>query len=304
MGFVPDDFEVPELLEHERFRVRPLTVHDVVKDYDAVMTSRDHLWRQFGQAWGWPSADLTLEQDLIDLGWHQKEFQRRSSFDYAVMSPDETRLLGCVYVDPPEAAGYDAEVWLWVRASELDSGLDAELYATVRRWIEQRWPFRRVAYPGRDGPAPTPGATPGPDLRRLYRRWMLELWNGDLSVAAEIVTDDFVVHQARADGAASEEVRGPEAVARMVREGHAPFDELTFRIEVGPVVEGDMVAARWLGRGRYRGGMPGATAAAGTPVAFGGIDLLRARDGRFAEYWVSSDGLQLMAQLGALGPGP
>jgi predicted ester cyclase len=146
-------------------------------------------------------------------------------------------------------------------------------------------------------------ASPAPDLRQLYRHWMLELWNGDLSVATEIVTGDFVVHQARADGASSEETRGPEAVVRMVREGHAPFDGLTFEIEVGPVVEGDMVAARWVGRGRYRGGLPGATAPAGTPVAFGGMDLLRARDGRFAEYWVSSDGLQLMAQLGALGPG-
>ena len=141
------------------------------------------------------------------------------------------------------------------------------------------------------------------DLRQLYRRWMLELWNGDLAVVGELVTDDFVVHQARADGAASEELRGPEALVRMVREGHGPFDGLRFRIEVGPVVEGDMVAARWLGRGRYRGGLPGAAAPAGTPVVFGGIDLLRARDGRFAEYWVSSDGLQLMAQLGALGPG-
>jgi predicted ester cyclase len=141
------------------------------------------------------------------------------------------------------------------------------------------------------------------DLHQLYRRWMLELWNGDLAVAEELVTDAFVVHQARVDGAGSEEVRGPEAVLRMVREGHAPFDGLAFEIEVGPVVEGDMVAARWVGRGRYRGGMPGAPAPAGTPVAFGGIDLLRARDGRFAEYWVSSDGLQLMAQLGALGPG-
>jgi predicted ester cyclase len=141
------------------------------------------------------------------------------------------------------------------------------------------------------------------DLRQLYRRWMLELWNGDLAVAEELVTDDFVVHQARVDGASSEEVRGPEAVLRMVREGHAPFDGLAFEIEVGPVVEGDMMAARWVGRGRYRGGMPGATAPAGTPVAFGGIDLLRARDGQFAEYWVSSDGLQLMVQLGALGPG-
>jgi predicted ester cyclase len=145
-------------------------------------------------------------------------------------------------------------------------------------------------------------ATRASELRRLYRRWMLELWNGDLAVATELVTDDFVIHQARADGAGSDERRGPEAVVQLVRDGHAPFDGLTFEIEVGPVVEGDLVAARWAGRGRYRGGMPGATAAAGTPVGFGGIDLLRARDDRFAEYWVSSDGLALMGQLGALGP--
>jgi hypothetical protein len=152
VGFLPAAFEVPELLEHDRFRLRPLTIHDLVKDYDAVMSSHEHLWDQFGQAWGWPPADLTLEQDLIDLGWHQKEFQRRSSFDYAAMSPDEARLLGCVYVDPAEKVGYDAEVWLWVRASELASGLDGLLYGTVRRWIEERWPFDRVAYPGRELP--------------------------------------------------------------------------------------------------------------------------------------------------------
>jgi predicted ester cyclase len=146
-------------------------------------------------------------------------------------------------------------------------------------------------------------ATRASELRRLYQRWMLELWNGELAVATELVTDDFVIHQARADGAGSDERRGPEAVVQLVRDGHAPFDGLTFEIEVGPVVEGDLVAARWAGRGRYRGGLPGATAAAGTPVAFGGIDLLRARGDRFAEYWVSSDGLALMGQLGALGPG-
>ena len=152
MPFVPSDFEVPELLEAARFRLRPLTVHHLVRDYDAVMTSREHLWERFGEVWRWPAADLTLEQDLIDLASHQKEFQRRSSFAYAAMSPDETQLVGCVYVDPPEKAGYDAEVWLWVRASELDTGLEAELYAAVRRWLEEGWPFRRVAYPGREPP--------------------------------------------------------------------------------------------------------------------------------------------------------
>ena len=34
---VPDDFEVPAVLEHPRFRQRMLTVNDFVKDYDAVV---------------------------------------------------------------------------------------------------------------------------------------------------------------------------------------------------------------------------------------------------------------------------
>ena len=31
------------------------------------------------------------------------------------------------------------------------------------------------------------------------------------------------------------------------------------------------------------------------------IDIMRIEDGRLAEYWVTSDGLALMAQLGAFG---
>ena len=30
------------------------------------------------------------------------------------------------------------------------------------------------------------------DSRRLHRRWLLELWNGDLAVADRVVTPDFV----------------------------------------------------------------------------------------------------------------
>lgn len=101
MPFLPRDFIVPALLETDRVRIRPITIHDVVKDYDAVMSSQEHLWAMFGEAWGWPPKDLTLEQDLIDLGWPQKEFQLGSTFDYAVMSLDEKQLLGCIYVDPP-----------------------------------------------------------------------------------------------------------------------------------------------------------------------------------------------------------
>jgi RimJ/RimL family protein N-acetyltransferase len=152
VAFLPSEFEPPPGLEHERFRLRPITIHDVVRDYDAVMSSREHLWGLFGEAWGWPPADLSLEQDLIDLAWHQKEAQLRSSFNFAVMSLDESRLLGCVYVDPAEKEGYDAEVTWWVRADELGGDLDQAVGEAARAWLERAWPFRRVAFPGRDVP--------------------------------------------------------------------------------------------------------------------------------------------------------
>ena len=132
---VPDDFAVPAGLETERFRLRMLTVRDVVADFEAI---RDH---------GAPG--LTLEQNLIDLGWHQKEFQRRTSFAYTVVAPDDDgHVLGCAYIDPSDEAGVDARAHCWVRGEAAE--LDGELYEAFRAWLEAEWPFERVAYPGRD----------------------------------------------------------------------------------------------------------------------------------------------------------
>lgn len=74
------------------------------------------------------------------------------SFAYTVMTPDEGRCLGCVYIMPTLKQGHDAKVTMWIRTDELASGLDDELYATVRRWITTTWPFRSPAFPGRDIP--------------------------------------------------------------------------------------------------------------------------------------------------------
>ena len=150
MKIVPDDFKVPEKLETNQFRLRMLTVNDVVKDYEAVMTSIDHLRGVFGEKSTWPSKDLTLEQDLIDLGWHQKEFQRRTSFAYTVMDPQETQCLGCIYIFPSENPDHEVEVYMWVRQSEYEKGLDPVLESTVKNWVKNEWPFQKVSYPGRE----------------------------------------------------------------------------------------------------------------------------------------------------------
>jgi hypothetical protein len=150
---VPPEFNVPLQLDHAEFKLRQLMIGDVVKDYDAVMSSVAHLRGIFGPKSNWPAPDLSLEQDLIDLGWHHKEFQRRTSFAYTMLSRDETLCLGCVYIYPTEAPGFDAEVICWVRASHSDR-LDRPLYAALREWLAVEWPFRRVAYRGREHPWP------------------------------------------------------------------------------------------------------------------------------------------------------
>ena len=151
-SFLPKDFPVPGKLVTERFLLRMLTIHDVVKDYDAVMTSLDHLQRSmpFGPDHAWPTEELTFEQDLVDLGWHQKEFQRRSSFAYTVMSLDESVCLGCVYMYPSPNDKYDAHIVMWVRQSEVENGMDEHLFGEVKQWVREEWPFKRPGYPGRD----------------------------------------------------------------------------------------------------------------------------------------------------------
>ncbi len=150
MLFVPEDFSVPDKLKTKEFRLRMLSVRDVVIDYDAVMSSIDHLQGVFGLRSRWPSKDLTFEQDLIDLGWHQKEYQKRTSFAYTVVSLDESICLGCMYIFPTTKKGFGCEVYMWVRESLYKKVLDNDLYDSVKRWMSEKWPFKKVAYPGRE----------------------------------------------------------------------------------------------------------------------------------------------------------
>jgi len=147
--FIPADFKIPKSLQNEHFRIRMLTVNDVVKDYDAVMSSVEHLKEMYPLS-NWPSKDFTFEQNLIDLGWHQKEFQNRNSFAYTVVNLDESQIIGCTYINPTLKEDYDAKITMWVRASVVKNGLDTILFDSVKKWIAKDWPFRKVAYPGRE----------------------------------------------------------------------------------------------------------------------------------------------------------
>lgn len=148
--FVPEDFEVPKSLQTKNMRIRPLLESDAELDYKAVMSSINHIRGVFGPDDDWPRDDLTFEDDVRALKNHEDEFHRRSAFTYTVMDQDEKNCLGCIYILPIHAKGYDAQVFLWVTSDAFQKGYDKELYKDVKNWLHNKWPFKKIIFPGRD----------------------------------------------------------------------------------------------------------------------------------------------------------
>ena len=147
-SFLPDSFEVPDSLTTDIFHLRMLSIDDVDNDYEAVMESKELLRVLFDGSW--PHDGFTLEENLSDLEKHQREFEQREAFTYTVVNLDDSKVIGCVYIFPSDSEDIDAVVYMWVRQSEYDKGLDPILFDTVRKWLVEVWPFDRVSYPGRD----------------------------------------------------------------------------------------------------------------------------------------------------------
>ena len=77
----------------------------------------------------------------------EAEIAAQETFNYAVLDKDETELLGCVYIDPPDEhspAGSDAIASWWVVDAAVGGDLERALDDFVPRWLAERWGFRAV----------------------------------------------------------------------------------------------------------------------------------------------------------------
>ncbi|WP_425516658.1 twin-arginine translocation pathway signal protein [Sphingobium phenoxybenzoativorans] len=146
---VPEDFTVPILVETKKFKIVPLGPDLAKVDFKAYMSSIEHLQKTFTRSTDWPHKDISDADAMRDMETEQARFRNRTSFAYAILTPDGSRERGCVYVYPSTVEGYDAVVRLWVTKDEYDAGFDAELYHWVVGWMRKDWPFAKVAYPGR-----------------------------------------------------------------------------------------------------------------------------------------------------------
>jgi len=148
-NLVQKHFIVPEKIANTKFIARKLCASDVYLDYLAVMSSIDTIRKTRGGSW--PTKDLTFEDDLIDLGWHQREFENKSTFAYTVMNPEETECLGCFYLykpgtrkEPPKDA--DVDLSWWVTDKAYEQGLYEELFYILESWLKEKWPFQHIFY--------------------------------------------------------------------------------------------------------------------------------------------------------------
>jgi len=153
--YLPEDFYPPAKLGHTKFVARKLKARDVYLDYLAVMSSIDIIRKTRGGSW--PTPDLSFEDDMVDLAWHQREFENKSSFAYTVMNLDETECLGCFYLYPagfrgeaPE--GSDVDVSFWVTQKAYGDGLYLELYTAIKEWLAEEWPFEKPHWSNKEIP--------------------------------------------------------------------------------------------------------------------------------------------------------
>ena len=130
--------------------LRPVGPADIDLDLAAIRSTRERLWAAFGQAWGWPRADLTREDELDNLIHHAAETEAHESFVYGLFDAAETAMVGTVYVDPPAKVGADADISWWVAESAVGGPIEAALDAFVPAWITGSWPFANPRFVTRD----------------------------------------------------------------------------------------------------------------------------------------------------------
>jgi len=98
--------------------LKALSVGDLDRDFSAVMESAADI-KAANPGSSWPDG-LTKEKNLIDLAWHQREFEARRSFAWVIESADG-EYLGCLYVYPSIAGEQSADVVWWWRTGAVVS---------------------------------------------------------------------------------------------------------------------------------------------------------------------------------------
>ncbi|MFK7746212.1 MAG: hypothetical protein AB8B47_14245 [Roseobacter sp.] len=117
------------------YHLAPLSPEFVKEDYDAVMASAPLLHDIFGD---WPTG-LTVEDNAIDLAWHEREFTSRRSFSW-ILRNETAVYIGCFYVYPAIGARDQAKATLWLCDIAQRDTVARTLRQLLGTWLEANIP--------------------------------------------------------------------------------------------------------------------------------------------------------------------
>ena len=130
--------------------------------------------------------------------------------------------------------------------------------------------------------------------KAVVRRFVEEVQNGqDAELFYELNAPDFV--NLSAPPGMPSDLEGGKA---FLWSFFSAFPDGRFEID-DMIAEGDRVATKKTFTGTHTGAL-GDVPASGNRVSIQFVDILRVRDGRIVEHWLSIDNLSFMQQIGAL----
>ena len=116
------------------------------------------------------------------------------------------------------------------------------------------------------------------DLHEIAIRW-LALWNGDMVLLDGLVAESVITNAVLVGQLTEEPMVGRDALGAWISQMHKAMPSVRFSVEVGPLVDGDLIALRWRVEGQH----------GSASVSFTGTDILRVAEEQIVEYWVNSD---------------
>ncbi len=145
---LPKGFKPQEKVLLENFLLEALQPKHNQDDYIAWTSSIESVLPILDPKDQWMADVSSVEQNLQDLTKDYQEFLDKKTFRYAILSPDESKYLGCFYIRPTKAAGFSSLVEFWF--TDQYKHLEKEFHIIINEWLKDVWNFNAVAMPGRE----------------------------------------------------------------------------------------------------------------------------------------------------------
>jgi hypothetical protein len=148
---LPAGYDAPTRLTYDDLVATAISRANLSDDVRGINASIALIQKTRGG--GWPTEPVSEEFNFVDLVWHECEFRGGYSFAYVVYD-DHGTYVGCCYLYPmgrrtvlrEALLEHDIDVSWWVTPEAYDRGYYAKLYAALRRWVVEEYPFSRPYY--------------------------------------------------------------------------------------------------------------------------------------------------------------